>query len=1052
MATQPIPARSPGLYDLDKTLIDRQFLDGTGALSVSVKGETSAAALDKIRTNATIGGEELVVADVQATGSASANAIRFLNGPMPVSFNAEGSVYARLGIYPDPKSDSFAHATLPIQDTKFSLAMEPERSVAMVCWGADAKASANGSMALGGVSGTLDFSVDGTGEAFFAVLQQVSREAHIDDALRAVVHNWKLPVHVQSADDLAPRTHVIAEAGGSLSVGVSAMVGHTFNWMRPVSGGGIAGDIGLKLALGLEASLELKTQGKFAVVVSRETEDPMIRVRIFKLRANGFDFALSASAAATGEDPLPASYDDLVQATLGVHALQILKELEDPNAIQNWITQCGPQYVQELLKRFTGLDLDAALTKISNFAQRWTNLPSTVSSLFVKMAQKSIPDFSDIRQLAEILANKDKDALKTLLQAKLGAVDFNFLSSSMAQYVEGIGEDGILSLLNFVPDDVSQAAQQTLRFLDGEPVEELLNKIVSEIDARLGVGAILQTIEGDPATVMDKLLFNKLADFIGHAPAIQDIKQIQNAIADLQKRAGELFDKTKKALESTYTAKLSALYEQTTTDTALVDATFQFRAGDESAEALRDLLAGRITDCLVTPKAGVTLNSGALTHGLNRHSHVDLTLPFVTLEQDWMTKSIAQFNAVDENNGRLTTYELHATGTQIEKSTWTSLWKSRHWRSTSVEVAAHVASALPPSPGFRVFNAAGRRSASGATSIRLEATNLSQAQMEANVEPFAVMFLPKAFPDAAAFHRWAATGHLLERPGNTLLSMDIQIPGAAPLAWLNNRETDKNAEQYNTLSKVLQSLLKRYLVTYYFRDVQNYEPFPTACLLLLYAAIPPSNAFPLGNKPFVRDIYWEIQDPDYVSAMIEQARSSGAFHDQLSRAQRQILAAGRKDLAHFDPDRDFNSCLNAALGVGIPNLQMWLLGAEQNLVYNAREAAMAAADFNQRCDNRQPKEALQALVRFGDRITTAFNRDLGSIFLKDTDALQRLSPVLFSLAAKVFDPNVTAAQFDATLNVAVLKPGVALPDGFPDAKIDPKDAAQVMSAASFGIA
>jgi len=507
-----------GIYDLDKNLITSGFLDGNGSVSVEITNQTNPTALRKIATNEPLGQDEFVVNKIEAKAGAQASGVTFLNGAGSVGFQASGDVFAELAVFPDPTSSTFTSALGPIADTKFTLATDSNLSVVMLRWGADAKASGSGSIALGAAAGSVDFSAGLQGELFFCVLQQIPRTTPTDDALESVVQSWKLPVHVRTANDLAPRTHLLAEVGGSLTASVSATFGYEFNWMRQISVGAIDGDIGLKLQLGLTAAFDLTTQGKYAVVVSRETDDAVIRVRIYKLKLNGFDFALTASAAATPSVPLPNNFADLVKAVLGVHALQILNDLEDPNAINNWINKFGPVYVTDLLKKFTGLDLAAAIAKVTNLVDRWKPLPSNAASLFVKLAERNVPDFSDIHRAAQLIATKDANGLKTFLEAKIKDLNLPLFASPLGQYLEGLVGTGALTLLQNIPDTVQQAAQKTVDFLNGDPIEKLLNQIVTEIDSRLGLDAILSEIQGDPATVLDKLLFSRLETFLNRIP------------------------------------------------------------------------------------------------------------------------------------------------------------------------------------------------------------------------------------------------------------------------------------------------------------------------------------------------------------------------------------------------------------------------------------------------------------------------------------------------------------------------------------------------------
>ncbi len=1048
----------PGIYHLDKNLIAAGFLDGNGSLSVGISDETSATAVQKVLSNGALGQDEFVVDKLEAKAGAQASGVTFAGSAGQVGFKASGDIYAELAVFPNPASDTFASALGPVADTKFTLPAAPDMSAVMLRWGADAKVSGSGSIALGAGAGTLDFSAGAQGELFFCVIQQLPQTMRTDDALRSVVQSWKLPVHVRTPEDLAPRTYIVSEVGGSLTASISATFGHQFNWVRQVGNDAIFGDIGLKLQLGLTAAFDLTTQGKYAVAIGRESEAAVLRVRIYKLKLNSFDFALTASAAATAKVPAPDSFDDLLKAALGTHAMQILNELEDPGAIDKWIGQFGPEYVTDLLKKFTGLDLAAAIARMNDLITRWKALPGTVASLFTKFAEANVPDFSDIQQAAQILANQDTAELKTFLNDATGKSAGAFFSTPVGQYLEGIADNGALALLQNIPAAARDAAKQTLLFLSGAPVEKLLNQVVTEIDSRLGIDSILADIQGDPAKVLDKLLFSKLEAFLSRTPVLQDIHKLQNTIKTLQQKTGALYDKTLKALESTYKAQLSATYQQTTTDTALIDASFDFDLNrDNATRSLQQLLAGRLDDFLTQPESGVTLASGALTHQVKRHSHVDLTLPFLQTQGDWVSNAVTSFNAVDHSDGRLTAYQLNETGTQITKDTFTSLWKGRNWRSTSIALTAQLSAMLTPGGQLRVFAdgpAEMQNMATSTASVRLEVSDMSLTQLEAGVEPFAVQFMPKAFADQGAFLKWAATGQLLAEPGNTLVSLDVLVPAAVPLAWIKNSVTNKKDPIYKQLSLTLQFLLKRYLRDYYFRDIKRYDDLATAYVVLLYAGIPPSTAIKVNGEPSsVQDgIYWDTEDIESIQQMARLALSSGtaqSFPSQLAQAQQRLLKAGQTALAKFYDPQNAGSIFETALN--IPLLRDSLLTLEGRVIFDARDAALSAALANGFIAARRPSDALKSLADFGNKIANAFNNDLGSIFVSDTDALQRLSALIFAQASTVFDATVSTTRFDSTLNVTVLKPGVAMPSDFPDFTVTPQDTLVSLNAASFGI-
>ncbi len=1056
MSAQPsrVVSLIPGTYKLHHTLVTDHFLDGAGATSVSITGETNRAAVQKIRENAELAGDEFIVDKISTPVTAGAQNITFLTGSGSATFKGSGSAYAELAVFPDPGSASFRDAMGPIADTGFGLTANAADTVVLLRWGADARVAGSGSIALS-AGASIDFGAHANGELFFGVLQQTARTTRTNDALAAVVSNWRLPAQVRTAADLAPRTHLLSEVGGRLQTAVSATIGYDFNWLRQITTGGkqaLAGDIGLKLQLGLKASFGVGLQGKFAVVVSRETEAETIRIRIFKLRMKDFDCAFSASAEPTGIPSLPSDYHDLLKAALGVHPLQILQDLQDPNAIPNMRQQFGADYVTALLKDFTGFDADQAGKTVTGFVERWKKLPHSIASLFAKMAEKEVPDFSQILKLATMVRDGDTAALKTLLEKTINDSKAPFLNTPAGQFLEALAEHGALTLVERIPDVAKKAAGQTVDFLTGTSVEALLNRIETTVEQRLGIGTILNLTNKDVTSGLDPLLNAKLKGFLGKTPATADLVDLQNHIRSVLDKAGPLYTKTVKALSGTYTAHINAIYDQTTTDTALVDAEFDFSGDSQDAVtgAMAELLHGRVADFLMHPVNGVKLNSGALTHKVVRHTHADLTLPFAKIESDWTNQAAASLNAMDAQNGRLLLFHLDAKDQRSKKNTLTSLWHGRNWRGTTLTLAAQLSQLIPASGGVAVHidsDHDAKRFATAVASMNMDVQNMSRNELIQNIEPFAIEFLRKAFADKAAFERWVSAGRLLAEPGNALVSLNVALPPEAPLAWINNTITDKNNDVYMAMSRLVQLAMRDKVYKHYFRNVDRFAATMPASVVLLYRAVAPSNSIVLAGVPAGgTDIYWDPLRDEEFDAMAGQARDTFAT---LLRGARDRLAAGRLTSAGFyDPATQANRRFQEATTEPGRSLLKNLLQAERIVVEAARDAAVDIAQAKLKMDT-DPQSALALLTDAGGKLTEAFNADLSNLFVDDIDALQRLSPLIFCIASRAFDASVPLAQNNSTLNVTVLKAGVAMPDTFPEFNVANKDIALSLNAASF---
>jgi hypothetical protein len=1067
MGTTPLPGISA--LNLDRTLIDKQFLDGNGAVSVQITNKTSSKALQKISSNEVLGGDELNVDEVGVQSKGGVDNIKFLSNGT-VRFNGGASAYAGMGVYPDPTDNAFATALGPMSDPEtqkqisLDLKPDPANTYVMLRWGADTSVAGKGSIALAQVGGTITFGAQAHGELFFGVLCEMARTTPTRDALARTVASWRLPAHVQSDADLRPGTYLIAEVGGDLSVSLGVTFGHTFNWIRQTQLGTLTGDIGLRLQLGLETSLGLKASGKYVVVLSRESLDTAnraIRFRLFKLRAKEFDFALSVSAAAdlTLPKPLSTDYHDLVKAALGVHALIILNRLQSwtqPDAIPQVLTKLGDSYISDFLTKVTGVDLATAKAKMSAFIIKWNNLPSTAASLFSKLAETNVPDFQKILAIAKAVADQDHTAFKTLIEGELDT----FFRSPQSKWLEGIAENAVLALLQDIPGfaRLQDAAQKTVDFLSGADVEKLIHSFQAELEKRTGLDTIL-ALSADNFAGIDQLLLSRLTDFLGRVPVFADIQQLQGHIKDLLNKTGDLYSKTVKALTDTYRAQFNATYQKSTTDTALIDAVFDFGQDAGSAgTALKSLLAGNLSDFLIHPQAGVRLNRGTLTHAIKRTSHVDLTLPFLKTEGDWVNNAVATFNAIDQDHGRLTAYNLKADDTATHKFSLMSLFESRNWRSTAIAVTGYLPQDLAGSTVcvYERTDAERQESATTISSISLAVENMSRPDLEDNVAPFAVELLPKAFKNGiTSFENWMAAGNLLPAPANTLVSLQVSIPPQVALAWFDNAPLNSKDSLYMRMSLRIQRTMKDVLSRLFFRSPHAYDSTQPAAIVMLYKSLRPSNSITVDadNITFTtNDVYRDpLFDPEF-DLMTRLAKSPAGpglpspFESEMKLAADRLRAtAGFESQAGFyAPDQVDKRFGEATDNTGKPLLRQ-LLMTERLVVETAADAGPEIAKFHQVAQT-DPDVALVHLANFGHLLTAAFNSDLSSSFVND--GLQRMSPLIFSDAAVALDPTIGALQDDGTLDVTVLKLGAKFPDSFPDFEIEPDDVLTSLSAAS----
>ena len=1046
MATVVAPVLAPGTsFDLNQGLIDKGILDGKGAVSVSVTALSDPTVLQKIATNAPLGSDEFTVAQCGAQAKASLSCdsdIRFLK-PGKVSFSGAGNAYASFGIYPDPTGANFKNAISPIDNTGLALQRDANLTWCTLRWGAGEDATGNGSIALAPANSCLTFSGQEHGEMFFAVLRQFPRTTPTGDALAAVVQSWRLPAQVKTDADLEPGTYLLAELAGSLNVNLDVTFGHAFNWVRQTTIGDLTGDIGLKLQLGLETTLGFCSQGKYAVVVSRESLNPAsrtVRVRIYRLKSSEFDFALSLAAAATLKLPVPKDYHDLLEAALGVHGVQILKKLEswtDPNCVPEILQKLGDKYVSGFLQKVTGLSGDQAKTAMSAFISKWNNLPHEAASFFAKEAARAIPDFSGIKSLATAIANQDHDSFVQALSPLLSA---GFEGNPALQWLETIAPQCALTLVQDVPgfQNLQKLGQSTLDFLNGNSVEQLLTNLLTEVENRTGLQSILNLSQNNFAG-MDALLQSRLTDFLDKVPGFGDIKTLQTTVSDLlaNNKIAAFYTKAVDALTKTYTAQFNVSYQSTASDNALLDVSFDFLKGSSVRNSLADLLAGNLDDILSKPLPGVNVNSGTLTHTLKRISHVDLTLPCLITSRDWVRKATASFNVVDQDNGRLCMCHMDATSQTVDKN---SIFSGRNWRSTTLALTSNLPQDLAKASGIMLHsaNTLQQDSATALSSFRFEAKKMTRSDLYSTVAPAAMQFLPKAFPTSAAFERWADLGHLLATPANAIVSLDVSIPPRVPLAWLRNAPAAGKDPRYMEMSKRIQTMIKKLLPQYIFRDLAFYENIDASSAVLLYQSMRPATSITVdGNRVTFTadDVYWDFEDDYEFDAMKKIALSR--LGPVMDAAHQRLISAGCASKAKFysSADQTGRRFTDATQGLGLADL-LALLKMERWVVNKARAAGLEIAQFN-RTKQTSPTEAIKHLAHAGELLASAFNQELDTPIVGD--GLMRLAPLIFADAAIAFDPAIGGFTDDAVLNVTVLKPGATLPDCFPDFKIDDKD-------------
>ena len=253
-------------------------------------------------------------------------------------------------------------------------------------WGYDVTGSAQGTMALG-AAGAVTLGVEGAREGLYAVVHRFKSSESAPAVLGRAASSWRPPGLVTTAANLDAGTWLAVEVDGSIGIALATTFGYDFSWVRETELGELKGDIGLKLQLGLAASVGFTAKSRYCVVVARESEREVLRLSLFKLSYKGVKVAGSATAKAEFKDAfLPGTADDFVKGVFGVRGEQIIKVL---GPLEKWAGGSDPipdalagltsDYLQRLLTDLTGVDaatrFDAARGRLSTSSRRGIGCP-----------------------------------------------------------------------------------------------------------------------------------------------------------------------------------------------------------------------------------------------------------------------------------------------------------------------------------------------------------------------------------------------------------------------------------------------------------------------------------------------------------------------------------------------------------------------------------------------------------------------------------------------------------------------------------------------------
>jgi hypothetical protein len=1007
--------------------------------------------------------KEAQLADIRVRGEAGNDVVFDVNkGPLTkgnVTFKASAELFAGLGVY---RSTEKLLADLALDDNisggvdlhgglnDYFLALR---------WGYDLAASAKGAIALG-AAGSFTFSGEAKKDAAYAVVRRLSTDTKALDAVKMTVNSWLMPTQIESIDDLAPGTWLIAGVSGSVAAQIGIQYGFDFNWVKESAKlGGLSGPIGLRLQLGISAALGFNASGKYAVVIGRDSaEDERVRLRIFKQRQKGWDFALSASADVQMDpsDLIPDNLDDFIKAIFGVHGEQIVKKLQEVDkwtnteeSLPDVLAKVSLKYAQDFLTEVTGIDaiakFEEARNKLVGFLEQWNNLPHHLATMLSKIVDDAKDqtglkaELDKIAALADQISAGNLAGVKSLLEKPLE--DVNFFKSPLGKWLESIATGGVLNALS--GDDalaeLKKGADLTKKILAGGDVEGLLKRLRDFINKNLKLDTTKfeAVLNSKKLTELDEWLRARLSAFLGKELDLAALEDIRAAIENFRKKSAKYYDAAVKALKKKYNFSFSYAYQQTATSTALLDVTFDF-SKPALLPLFGDAVDGNFNKLLLNAPEGVTLKEASLTHQTVRHSHLEVHLPFFESITDHVNDSLGKAEFVPDGGGLM--FSLEATDVVAVKNKLNS------------RLAVSGSLTLGNTGAVTVFPKADERAAtmSYTYSYRQVKKDMSQADLKYQLDAY---LQSEYFKDAASFGNgngaassWLTdldntisllTGNAHEQFGNTLLSLEVSLPAAVMSAWATV-PVEENDPLYMDMSRRLQEKIKFLVPATYFQNPAKYKDNKLAPPILVYAALPATTRITGGDGlPVVFDtntgVFWEYKSiPNYLGVMLDRndtsARLGVILQNVVNRLQN--TAGLSSQVKEYNETGKLMNNVRSPSTFGMSTVTR-LLDFEAAVVNGAHDAARSIAEFRNMLEENPTQsmdklnKAIKKMEDFGSKVTSTFN---STVSLVGGNASRPLSTLLFLEASRALNPILANVKPLAMLEVIVLKK---------DAKFDP---------------
>ncbi len=939
-----------------------------------------------------------------------------------VSFKAQGSVFSNIAAY---KSGARLASELlkdaDAQELGVDFGADNGTRLLALRWGFDASASATGKMALSPYA-SVDFGASASADGLFAYIQRVPEPQHARAAFESLLESWCTPLQVANGiKALPPDTWIITEVSGKLDASIGATAGYDFNWVKALKLNDLDGDIGLRISLGLQATLSASLAGKYYMVLNRESANTATRLRLFRSTTKGWGFAMHAGAdVALSATLLPDNLEDFIKAIFGIHDAQLIRFLK-ANSIADITDALGSGFVK---------DLD--LAKVKGLLDKWENLPHEVTTVLWKYADQIGP-IKDIRDAATAIAGLSDDSIRSFLDRLLQ--DAGFHTNPVVQWLEAMSSKTLFQLyesnqLATLREDVKKVSA----ILDGSEVEDVLNQLKTKVDSALDLTLLEQAVGAGSLSGIAKWVQEQLAKFLGidFSAINANIAKIDAVIKAVKGKADDIYAATRKALNNTYGFSLDYAYTSSTLNSALIDVEFSDSVSSRLASAVR----GDFTDILARTIPGVKLNRGTLTHGVERHSHVEVHLPWWTGTADDLVKSSANANFVDTENGRVQFYEASASSTHVDRVN-TNL---RRYANMSIGI-----SGAAEATGVRQHNV--KAVDFGYNFLTLN-TKMTRSQFSYEFGPVAKSYFNDQFgdgnhdPQHGNFDDWlTAWDKFTDVPpspavgdnliGNTWANLQIRSRATEGVDWVSALLNNAGPPDYKQMSLAMQKWIRYWLLQCYSSDPAEFRNLPGNNIIspfLVYFSLPEKNDLKLEDgevSPVTsNNIMWDPADLPLLQAVPFQLGEASLqkLLDSIAALLSGIPSLKGNAQFYQIPARTFIGFILKELpklNDPLPRLLLW----EKALI----EGTRAAFEKLRKARSQPLSNALPAFSAGLEGLVTDFNTNLGKLNLDGSSLMRYFGPMVFQKAVAAMFPSATKLTTDALLDVAVLKT-TTLPD------------------------